>query len=96
MQNRDLLLQLEKLQEYYNHKLNPTQLDVWLDALEHISPPRLDAMFKKCIATNKWFPKVSEFLEIQVEDEFGINQEFECVLHEDLQWIEHVLGWEEG
>ncbi len=94
--NRETLDQIVKLQEYYNHKLNPTQLDVWLDSLDHISPPRLEAMFKKCISTIKWFPKVSEFLQIQVEDEFGLHQEFKLELHPDLLWIEHVLGWEEG
>jgi hypothetical protein len=60
---------LRKLCEFYPsqgqpHRMNDTQIEVYLSALARFSPQQLDQAGKRYMLTGKFFPALSELLEL--------------------------------
>lgn len=62
------------LAEYYSVELNSISLRVYVDALKHIDPKKIEETSRKLIQTNKFMPKVSDFLAT-------IDDSLEALLH---------------
>lgn len=62
MSDTDVLETIEFLQEQYNQEPNDNQLDFWIEALGSYDPDTLRRAAVNCVKSQKWYPKLSEFI----------------------------------
>ena len=64
MQYKEFYDYVQELQNYYNQKLNETEMNIWYENLKFMTVQRFNLIISELYKVNKFMPKLSEVLDM--------------------------------
>lgn len=75
MQYKEFYDYVQELQNYYNQKLNETEMNIWYENLKFMTVQRFNLIISELYKVNKFMPKLSEVLDMHKQIPYTTKKE---------------------